>query len=133
MRDEYLLDIRNKVFSCLRYGGENAVKGADLAVMLNKEKRTAQRYIQLLRRDLSAPIISTGHGYYLTDDKAEVEAFVERCMKEGRGRFVTVKKLREGLRDDPEQMELDVYSLGDDHEEPENNLKERNNDRSEDT
>lgn len=121
MKDKYLLAIRDRVFSCLRYGADNAIVGADLAAAMGVEKRTAQKYIQLLRRDLSAPIISNNNGYYLTDDKSEIEEFVERCMKEGRGRFVTVKKLREGLRDDPGQMELGVMFSED---VPENNLKE---------
>jgi len=71
--------LKDRIFSMLKPGIDNAVKGKDLADALNTDLRTIQRIIQKMRIEDGIPIAAScktsNPGYYLISDMFELHEY----------------------------------------------------------
>ena len=95
-----------RFISLLQIGEENAIHMKALADSVGMTTSAIRHRIRLLKR-AGYPVCSSRHGYYIAKDKAELRQSVDAHLKATVTRFVTVKEIRRGLREDEMQMNID--------------------------
>ena len=107
MKDEKLQQARSILHDYLRYGKENAISCRELALLTGMSERAVQRAVHEIRWRFADVILSeSGKGYWLSNDREEIQAFIDRRDRENRGRFITVRNIRKELRKDAKQMSM---------------------------
>lgn len=79
-----------RVLSLIKTGAENAITGAEIALILKLDERTVQSIISRLITRYGVPIIGVRHGcnrgYFIPEDKAELldgaRAFYNQVQEE---------------------------------------------------
>lgn len=92
-------------------GKENAVHNEELAKQFGVSIHIIKKQVQEARNK-GVPIVSDYHGYWITDDRAEIRAFIESMEKHGKKRLKTIKALKNTLNNIEGQNSLFNTSQG---------------------
>lgn len=85
-----------KLLCAIPKGKENAVHNDELAKQFGVSIHTIKKQVQDARNK-KIPIVSDSHGYWLTDDRDEIKAFIGSMEKQGKKRLKTIKALKRTL------------------------------------
>lgn len=83
------------LLNLIPYGRDNAISRADLVRLTGLDDRTVRDNIKELVRQ-GYPILSSSQarGYWLSNNIAEIEAFIRECDSRSRSEYLTTRKLR---------------------------------------
>ncbi len=100
------------VLSVIPKGKENAIHQQELAKILGLNMWQVKKAIQKERRN-GAVILSDQNGYWISDDKEEIKAFLVSMRKQAISRFNSTKAINNSLREIEGQECLDTLPQGD--------------------
>ena len=92
-------------------GKENAVHMAAISECLGIDARTVRMLIRKARQN-GVAIMSDASGYWITDDKSEIERYLLHVKRDAKARFITVKAIRKRYNEISGQMTLEETENG---------------------
>lgn len=100
---------KGQIRTALKRGKCNAIQRGQLVKLTGLDDRTNRILINELRNEGMIIISnSSGAGYYLPSKLSEAEHFVNEMDKRARRCFESTKTAREWLRNNHDQLELDL-------------------------
>lgn len=87
-----------RILCAIPKGKDKAIHNEELAKQFGMSIHTIKKYIQDARMQ-GIPIVSDNSGYWITDDREELKAFIDSMQKQGKKRFKTIKALKCTLND----------------------------------
>lgn len=94
-----------RVICAIPKGKDNAIHTEELARQFGVSMHIIKKYVQEAR-DCGIPISSDKNGYWLTNDRAELQKFVDTMEKQGKKRLKTVRALKDTLKKTEGQKSL---------------------------
>ena len=85
-----------RILCAIPKGKDKAIHNEELAKQFGMSIHTIKKYIQDARMQ-GIPIVSDKSGYWITDDREELKAFIDSMEKQGKKRFKTIKALKRTL------------------------------------
>ena len=102
-----------RILCAIPKGKCKAIHNGELAKQFGVSIHTIKKHIQEARMQ-GIPIVSDTSGYWITDDREELKAFIDSMEKQGKKRFKTIKALKRTLNDIEGQNSLfnALHSIG---------------------
>ena len=85
-----------RILCAIPKGKEKTVHNEALAKQFGVSIHTIKKYIQEARMQ-GISIVSDKSGYWITDDREELKAFIDSMERQGKKRFKTIKALKRTL------------------------------------
>lgn len=96
--ERYTEQTLQKVFAAIPSGKENAIHQTELARRLNMSPQRVKKCIHELRKQ-HGNILSSAVGYWVSNDKAELEIYARMQRSQGIARLATIKSTMQSIKE----------------------------------
>ena len=95
---KFTAQLLQTVYAAIPRGKKNAIHQAELARRLNMNPQRVKKCIRELRKQ-HGDILSGAVGYWVSNDKAELEAYARMQRSQGIARLATIKSTMQSIKE----------------------------------